>query len=380
MSIHRVDLDHVAIPFSKPYRDGEMRLDQRESILIRVFEEDWVGIGEVAPPLDALAEEDSNAIEDPWQDLAGPLITALFQADCVEVPEIINALDASGAGRAARCGLQTALWDLQGQKQNRPVYQLLGGKRRSVVAGLCLGWCDSVDELMEQIRSFLLSDGYRRVKIGIRPGWDLEPLETVRRNFPPNLKIVADGGGRYDPQQMADLIALDPCGLVCLEDPFPMETADACFLLRREMTTPLCLGQRLEGVEAVRQAVENEYCDMVNLNLSRLEGIEQARHLAQWLDREGVPVWVGSGVELGVGSVSAVHLASLSAMTYPTDAASSFRWYNDEVIRPLLTVRSGEFTLSKAPGLGIELSEKALKLYSKRSQSFLRRKYPRRLS
>ena len=131
----------------------------------------------------------------------------------------------------------------------------------------------------------------------------------------------------------------------------------------------------MQSIEAVREAVSRNWCQAVNLVLPHLGGIHVARQLAKWLEREGIEVWAGSIAEMGIGSTAALHFASLLPNRHPTDVASSFRCFKDEIIRPWLNVRGGEFVLGSQPGLGIQISEKALHQYSRRSEKYFRRNY-----
>lgn len=375
MQIHRIELDHVEVPFSEPIRIGDSELTVRSSILIRVYEEDWMGLGEIAPPLSAFAQDENDPIERAWEEMVGPVLTHFFQSQPENFYAAIKDLASAPGSPEVRSGLETALWDLEGQKQNCPIYQLLDGKKNIFEGCLVVGLHDNVDSLLEQIRRYLVSDGYRRVKVRIQPGWDEEPLSAIRQHLPRNLKLMADAAGSYDPSDRQNLIALESFDLQYIEDPFPEDAIEACPILHHEMRTPICLGKRLLNSEAIHQAVARNACQVVSLSPARLGGLLETKRLAKWLEREGIPAMTGSAMELGIGSMAGLHVQSLSGMFYPTDISSSFRWYQDELIRPWLSVRGGEFNLSKSPGLGILLSEKALKQYSQKTENRFRRNY-----
>jgi len=322
MSVHRVDVDHIAMQFERPYPAGKKRLKERHLLILRVYEEEWIGIGEVTLPLeDFYHQEAESVVEAAWREMTESVLDRFFHFPEENFEEDLTALSKIDADPALLCGLETALWDLEGQKRNQPLHKMLGARQTIVLAGLETHPDATSDIIISQLDRYLKSDGYRRVKVAIHPDNPVELLRVLRKNLPPNLKIAADAGGRFKPDELKVLSRMEDYHLDFLQDPFAPDTPDKVYEELNELlpNTPICLGKQFKDPESLRQAADKELCQVACLIPSRLGGIQATRQLARWMQQEGFSAWMGSECESGIGTTAGVSLIlnSLKEMTRP---------------------------------------------------------------
>lgn len=260
----------------------------------------------------------------------------------------------------AKAGCELALWDLQGKKEGKPLSKLYGGTKTEIPAGVSVGIQDSFSELQERIQSFL-EEGYQRIKIKIKPGWDIQACEEMRKRFP-DVTLQVDANGAYSIDDKEILKRLDEFNLLMVEQPFPPFDLWDHSRLQKEMRTPLCLDESMLSVETARKAYEMGSCRIVNIKVGRVGGIIEARKIHDYCQEKQFPVWCGGMLESGIGRAHNIHLATLPNFKFPNDISASKRYYAEDLIEPPVEVSSkGTIKVPELPGIGVSPQEQRIK-------------------
>jgi O-succinylbenzoate synthase len=269
----------------------------------------------------------------------------------------------------ARAGLELALWDLAAKKRNISLARLYGAGKEEVLSGVSVGIQDSPGRLLSRIEEFL-EQGYPRVKIKIKPGWDVGVCEEVRARFP-DILLQADANAAYTLDSLPILKELDSFRLQMLEQPFSGQDLWDHSRLQREMQTPLCLDESAKTLDWVRQAQTMGSCRIINIKVGRVGGIVEARKIHDLCLENDMPVWCGGMLETGIGRAHNVHLATLPGFSLSNDISASARYFAQDLVEPefLLTGR-GTIRVPEGPGLGVDPQEDRIAAFTQRREVF----------
>lgn len=359
MKIDRVTLTHVRIPLVEPFRISNGEIRSKDAIIVGISAEGITGYGEASPMAGTFYSGDTP--ESVWEALTSTMIPAILRgkADSVESANAI--LDRVEGSPFAKAGIETAYWDLIGQQTRKSLFELLGGTNRPLDSGLAVG-------IYPDIRSFLaalhrhMADGYKRIKIKIEPGWDLKPLEAVRKEFA-DVPLMVDANGAYSEEHIGHLAALEKFDLMMIEQPFPRNTLQWHADLQSKTTTPICLDESAEDVAELQKAFAMKACKIVNIKVQRVGGLKKAKEMHDVCAAAGIPVWAGTMPELGIGGAQTLHLATLANFKFPTDVESSCRWFVDDIVEPHLKVKEGVFRIPEGTGNCFRLSDSVVQRY-----------------
>ncbi len=346
MSIERVSLSHIRIPLVEPFRISNGVIAEKDGILVGIHADGMVGYGEASPMEGSFHSAETPAST--WRYLRETIVPRLLKDRPGSVEQVNDALSRIGGDPFARAGVETAFWDLEGQRTSKPLFRLLGGEREEVECGLAVGIYPSVPEMLHAVEGHL-SEGYKRLKIKIQPGWDLEPLRAVRKQFG-GIPLMVDANCAYRAEDLEHLRHLDEFGLMMVEQPLPKEDLEGHALLQAALSTPICIDESATDAETVERAIALKSCSIVNIKIQRVGGLSAARKIHDLCKVHGIPVWAGTMPELGIGSAQTVHLATLPNFLYPTDVQPSLRWFVDDCIDPLLEARSGRIRIPGGRG------------------------------
>jgi o-succinylbenzoate synthase len=367
MIISHLTLYHLSMRLRAPFETSFGRSEARECILIEAFSAGLVGSGECVA--DREPGYSYETVGTAWQILQDYLIPAVLGRD-LESPDSFQNLLAKVRGHPmAKAGLEMALWDLQGKQQGLSLQQLLGGKRPQVEVGVSVGIQDSPEKLVEVVGDYL-SQGYRRVKIKIKPGRDLAETQAVRQAFP-GLRLQVDANSAYSLETARELRPLDELNLLLIEQPLAEDDLWDHRCLQAELATPICLDESILSARHARQALEMEACRIINIKAGRVGGISQAVAIHDLCRRRGVPVWCGGMLETGVGRASNLALASLPGFTLPGDISATERYYLEDITQQSFRLNSDStITVPQAPGLGVSIDYRALERATLTKQTF----------
>jgi O-succinylbenzoate synthase len=348
MRVEQIEIRYAQLPLVHPFETSFGREEVRDTILVAVRGAGLTGWGEAATSAGPWYEYET--VETCWhalRDFLGPLVVGRELA----APEDAARLMAPVRGHnLAKMGLEAAVWDLLAQAQGQSVAQLLGGIRDRVAVGVSIGVQPSVPSLLDRIDAFR-SQGYRRIKIKIRPGWDVEVLRQVRERFP-HVPLMADANSAYSLADADRLVVLDDMDLMMIEQPLAYDDLVDHAELQRQLRTPICLDESVPSLAAARAALALGSGRIVNIKPGRVGGLAVARAIHDLCCEQEVPVWCGGMLETGIGRAHNVALASLPGFTLPGDISASARYFHQDLIEPAFEINA-DGTMNVPTGLGI---------------------------
>ncbi|MGH9519548.1 MAG: o-succinylbenzoate synthase, partial [Terriglobales bacterium] len=263
----------------------------------------------------------------------------------------------------ARAAVENAAWDVYARSLNQPLWRVLGGVREEIACGVSIGIKDSVDDLLQSI-AHELADGYQRIKIKIKPGWDVEVLERVRREFPA-IRLMGDANSAYTFDDLDRLRACDAFDLMMLEQPLWYDDIWLHARLQRELRTAICLDESIHHARDAEQAAAIGACRIINVKLGRVGGFSSALAVHAATEKAKIPVWCGGMLESGIGRAHNIALSTLANFSLPGDVSASKRYWREDVIEPEVTVTpQGTIHAPQAPGMGFAVKHSAIEKLS----------------
>jgi O-succinylbenzoate synthase len=251
----------------------------------------------------------------------------------------------------AKAALSTALLDLWLKERNQSLGSYLGAVRERVDCGVSVGIATSLDALLEEVGLYV-DQGYRRIKLKIEPGWDLEPVRLVRETWP-KIPLQVDANQAYGRSDGAHLAQLDACELILIEQPLPEDDLLGHALISKVVSTPICLDESILSVASAEGAIEFGATTIINIKPGRVGGYLTAREIHNLCVERGIPVWCGGMLETGVGRAANLALAGLPGFTVIGDTSASSRYYAEDVTPPFV-LDNGQLEVPTGPGIGVE--------------------------
>ena len=358
-----ITLWKVSIPFEEPFRISNGVATDRISTIVEIRRSEHAGYGEAGPlPGGAYSAETA---ESSWQRLEERLIPLWFESEFRIPDEVGPALEQVPGEAFARAALEGASWDLACQEAGEPLWRMLGSKPRPIESGVAIGIFDEIEELLERVERYN-REGYRRVKVKIQPGWDVEPIAAIRERFD-DLALMVDANTAYTLDHLAVFRELDRFGLMMFEQPFPAGALEEMAELQRNVKTPVCADESAESQAALEKMIELGSVKIINIKVQRVGGLSAARAMYRRAAAAGLGTWLGTMPELGIASAQGLHLATFPGFNYPTDVEASRRWYEDDVVDPLITIDANGFIhLPEGPGMGYRVNREKLDRYAVR--------------
>ncbi|MFM7317781.1 MAG: o-succinylbenzoate synthase [bacterium] len=369
MTIDRIELHRVRLPLVRPFRTSSAYRTHIEHILIRLIDENGAdGWGEIATAIDPFYNSETTGTA--WhltRDFLGPMVIGKVWSDVRQFRELYGKVKGN---RFARSGLEMAAWDLVGRNTGKSLRELLGGTRQEVEVGVSLGIENDISRLLNQVEKFV-AEGYKRVKLKIAPGWDLEPVRAVREKWP-NLPLQVDANSAYSLNEIDHLKRLDEFQLLLIEQPLADDDILDHAELAKQLNTPICLDESLHHLGDVANALKYNCCKVVNIKVSRVGGLEESRKIAEYCFARGFPVWCGGMHEFGLGRAANLAIASLPGFTLPGDTSGSDKYWVKDIIDPPVIVERGLAKVPEGPGLGVNLVMERVAKYSTELQILTR--------
>lgn len=349
MKIERVDLLEIRMPLVHFFETSFGRTTERRIVLLRARADGLDGWGEVT-----CGEMPFYSYETPetaWHILRDYLIPWALEKAWHSPADLADRFRPVRGHNMAKAALENALWDIEAQSRGVPLAALLGGTREEIPCGVSIGIQNSPEELLEKIHTEVMA-GYQRIKVKIKPGWDIDVLDFIRHDFP-DIKLMADANSAYTLADVEHLKLLDRFSLMMVEQPLGWDDTFDHAQLQRGLKTPICLDESIHSAEDGRKAIELGACKIINIKLGRVGGHSSAHRLHDLcLDRQ-VPVWCGGMLESGIGRAHNIAMSSLPGFVLPGDVSASRRYWKQDIIDPEVTVSAqGTIAVPQKPGLG----------------------------
>lgn len=268
----------------------------------------------------------------------------------------------------AKAALETAIWDLYAKRQNQSLAKALGGKKERIDVGISIGIKETTEELINDINQYL-EQGYKRIKMKIKPGKDINVLKEVREAFP-HTPIMVDANSAYTLDDLDHLKQLDQYNLMMIEQPLASDDIIDHATLQAQIETPICLDESIHSLEDTRKAVQLGSCEVINIKIGRVGGLTEAKKIHDYCLEHNIDVWCGGMLEAGVGRAHNIALTSLTGFTMPGDTAGSQSYWYKDIITPEVVVEDGMITVPHEAGIGYEINEKVLEEFTVEEEVF----------
>ncbi len=349
MRIERIDLQVVRLPLVRTFTTSSSTKDAIEHILIRVVDSGGVeGWGECASPSDPYYCPETTGTC--WHLLESFLGPAVLGRDWSSIDELVGFYGKVKGNRFAKAGLEMACWDLLGRREGKSVASLLGGTRSEVASGVSLGIERDLPALFGLIDRYL-DEGYRRIKLKIGPGHDVELVRRVRERYPA-VPLQVDANSAYTLKDVDRLKQLDGYGLLLIEQPLAHDDIVDHARLQSALDTPICLDESIHSAEDARKAIDLQACRVINIKVSRVGGLLEAKRVHDLCRARQIPVWCGGMHEFGVGRAANLAIASLPGFTLPGDVSGSDKYYREDLVEPPIQAVEGLVAVPTGPGIG----------------------------
>jgi O-succinylbenzoate synthase len=250
----------------------------------------------------------------------------------------------------AKACLEMAVLDVQLRARGQSFADYLGGVRTSVASGVSVGIHDTVDALLASVSGYL-DEGYARIKVKIKPGWDVEPIRAIRRKFGPDVLLQADANAAYTLADTQLLRQLDEFDLLLLEQPLAEDDLRQHAILAERIRTPICLDESIVSARSAADAIALGATQVINVKPGRVGGYLEAVRIHDIARANGIPVWCGGMLETGLGRSANAALASLPGFSLPGDISASSRFYREDITEPV-KMHDGLVEVRDQPGIG----------------------------
>jgi o-succinylbenzoate synthase len=347
-----MELRIVRLPLVRFFETSFGRVDDRTLLLVKVEEAGVTGYGECVA--DANPYYSAETTTTAWHIISDFIAPLVLGREFGHPSEVFDSLGPIRGHNMAKAAVEMAAWDLFARARNAPLWTVLGGSRCSIESGVSIGIQPTIDDLLRRVEAEL-ADGYRRVKIKIKPGWDTEPVERIREEFA-DVPLMVDANAAYHLSDASHLTALDGFALMMIEQPLDYDDIRDHARLQQQLTTPICLDESIHSVRLAEQAIAADACRIINIKPGRLGGHQQSILLHDLAARHDIPVWHGGMLESGIGRAHNLHLSTLPNFRLPGDVAASCRYYQPDLIEPGIELEAnGTIRVPEGPGIGVQI-------------------------
>ncbi|HKZ02795.1 MAG TPA: o-succinylbenzoate synthase [Pyrinomonadaceae bacterium] len=347
--IDEIEIRLIRLPLNEPFETSFGSIDSRLIFLVSIAGDGLRGWGEVVAAEKPLYSYET--VGTAFHVIRDFLAPVMLTGPIGSLAELATRFSRFRGHNMAKAGLELAFMDVAAQFNGQPLSVLLGGQRKRIPVGVSLGIQSNVDQLIKRMDSYLAL-GYQRIKLKIKPGWDIDVVAQVRNRYP-GILLSVDANSAYTLEDRKHLKRLDQFDLLMIEQPLENDDLVDHAQLQNELTTPICLDESITGWRQAKKALELQSCRMINIKVGRVGGYSQAIAVHNLCVSEGVPVWCGGMLESGIGRSHNVALASLPGFTLPGDISASSRYFTRDLIVPEVTVaRDGMIDVPNGIGLG----------------------------
>ncbi len=354
MKIEAITLREIRMPLVHFFETSFGRTTERRILLVQAHCEGVTGWGECVAGENPFYSEES--IETAWYALHEYLAPALLGRSLSAGREVPPLLERVRGHRMAKGALENAIWDAEAQAKSQPLCKLLGGTRDQIACGVSIGIQDSVEQLLEKIATELAA-GYRRIKLKIKPGWDVKIVERVRSRWP-EILLSVDANSAYTLADAGHLRKLDAFSLLMIVQPLWSVDVYLHAELQKQLQTAICLDVAIRNARDAAAAIEHGSCRIVNIKVGRVGGFSEAIAVHDAAQHGGIPVWCGGMLESGIGRAHNIALSSLPNFTLPGDVSASKRYWAEDIIEPAVEVSSeGNIQVPHQAGRGFRVKE-----------------------
>jgi o-succinylbenzoate synthase len=371
MKIEAITLREIQMPLVHFFETSFGRVHSRRIVLLTVHCDGVEGWGECVASEDPFYS--SEWIESAWLTITRHLAPAVLGRELSSARESAGLMAKVRGNRMAKAAIENALWDAEARQKQQPLWKLLGGVRREIQCGVSIGIQDSVEQLLDKIEGELAA-GYRRIKVKVKPGWDVNVLERIRARWS-DIVLSCDANSAYTLDEVEHLRKFDRFSLLMIEQPLWNDDIYYHARLQRELRTAICLDESIRHARDAAAAVETGACRIVNIKVGRVGGFSEAKKVHDVCEANNVSVWCGGMLESGVGRAHNIALSTLENFRLPGDVSASKRYWKEDIIDPEVEVSAqGTIPVSDEAGTGYRIRQDLIEKLSTRKETVRARK------
>ncbi|MEK7729916.1 MAG: o-succinylbenzoate synthase [candidate division KSB1 bacterium] len=357
LRIDRLTLREIRMPLREPFAISSGMVHERRICLLQLRQEDGL-MGWAECVADEMPNYSPETIDTAWHAIKEWLAPRVLGKTFSGPEEIFATLEENVRGhRMAKAAIEMGMWELAARVQGVPLAKLLGGTRTSIATGISLGIQKSPEALVEKARA-AHALGYRKIKIKIKPGADVEYVAAVRNALGVEAHLMADANNAYALSDIAVFKQLDEFNLIMIEQPLAWDDVVKHATLQRQLKTPICLDESITGLDKAEDMVALDSGRIINIKPGRVGGFSSSKAIHDFCMRNNIPVWCGGMLESGVGRAHNVALASVPNFILPGDLSPSARYWERDIVTPEWTMDAQglvQVPLTQ-PGMGVAVN------------------------
>jgi len=367
MKIERITLREVRMRLKAPFETSFGVTQERRILLVEVVVDGVTGCGEITTlETPSYNSETTDTAWNIFSDHIAPMVVGQNVSTAEELPHLLESIRGH---HMAKAGVENALWDAEARQKATPLWKLLGGTQQEITCGVSLGIRENPESLLRKVEEEL-SRGYKRIKLKIKPGKDLDFIAAVRNIFP-NILLSVDANSAYRLDDTEHLRKFDGFNLLMIEQPLAWDDIYSHARLQQKIRTAICLDECINHDRHAVGAIESGACKIVNIKLGRVGGHTSARKVHDACRERGVPVWCGGMLESGVGRAHNIAMSTLPGFTLPGDVSASQRYWSQDIIEPEVEVSpDGTITAPSGSGFGYELNHELIDRLTVRTRNW----------
>lgn len=370
LKLEKLELCEIGLPLKAPFETSFGTSFERRILIIRVFDSDGVcGYGECTAPETPFYNHETV---DTASTIIGNFVAPLLAKAGIRcAADVSLALSPIRGNRMAIGAVEAAIWELEAKREDKPLWQHLGGTRSEINCGVSIGLQQSPDNLLEKVTCEIES-GYQRIKLKIKPGRDIEFVKKIRASFP-DILLSVDANSAYQLERDADLLKqLDDFDLLMIEQPLAAGDLVDHAKLQQKLKTSICLDESITCLADAKHALELGSCRIINIKLGRVGGHFEAKMIQELAAEQNVPVWCGGMLESGIGRAHNIAMSTLAGFTLPGDVSASARYWEEDIIDPPVTVsHAGTINAPAGNGIGYHVDEPRIDKLAIRRETIL---------
>lgn len=373
--IEKIDLSLIEMELVSPFRTSFGVELTRPCIIVTAHGGGVTGWGECVASQAVSADwafYSYETVETAWHILKDFLAPALVGKKIDSIEPVVQIGQRLRGHPMARAGLESSIWDLLAKAEDLSLadYLMKGQnypqpRRSSVNVGVSIGIQESIEETVKNVTDYI-EQGYRRIKLKIEPGWDVDVVRVVRSEFP-DILLMLDANSAYTLNDIEQLKKLDEFHLLMIEQPLAHDDIYEHSLMQKQLITPICLDESIHTSKQAEWAYEINACQIINIKPGRVGGLYEGRAIHNLSLERGKPVWIGGMLETGIGRAANIAIASLPGVTLPCDISASNRYYRQDIAEPSFVLNpDSTINVPTAPGIGVNIIKDQLEAFTQR--------------
>ena len=350
MKLKEIELRIIHLPLVRPFRTSFGTQTSREVLMVKVTNENgtvgWAECVAISEPL--YSPEYVIGCLDLIKRFLIPALKSKRDLTAEDVPTVLKPFL---GGQMAKAALETAILDAQLRDQKISLAAYLGATKSKVECGVSVGIANNLEALGEEVKSYV-DAGYRRIKLKIELGWDIEAVKYIR-NLYPEIPLQVDANQAYSRADGRHLAKLDEFNLLLIEQPLDEHDILGHALLSKQVKTPICLDESIISLRAAEDALALKATTIINIKPGRVGGYIESVKIHDLCLKNKIPVWCGGMLETGIGRAANLALAALPGFTLPGDTSASARYFKQDITTPFV-MEDGYLNVPNTPGIGVE--------------------------